>query len=86
MFEIGDGIMYAENFESFASVYKFPVLFKKSDGGSDMLIQYITEVDFEYTDYVRKVRPTMHVLHRCRRNTYGICFFRKNSKIWTSRR
>lgn len=86
MFEIGDVIMYATNYDSYVSGYKFPVLFEKSDGGSAMLIQYITEVDFEYTDYIRRARPTMHVLHRCRRNTYGICFFRKNSKIWTHRR
>jgi len=86
MFKIGDVIMYATNYDSYANGYKFPILFETSSGIVDTLIQYITEVDFEYTDYVRITRPTMHVLHRCRRNTYGICLFRKNSNIWTHRR
>lgn len=86
MFEIGDVIIYATSYESYASGYKYPVLFEMSDNILSTLIQYISEVDFEYTDYVRRARPTMHVLHRCPRNTYGIYFFRKNSKIWTHRR
>ena len=86
MFEIGGVITYAKNFESFASGYNYPVLFKMSSGVSEVLIQYITEVDFEYTDYVRRARPTMHVLHRCQRGTYGMCIFRKNSRIWTHKR
>ena len=59
MFEMGDVITYATNYENYASGYEYPVLFEMSDNILSTLIQYITEVDFEYTDYVRRQIPLL---------------------------